>query len=100
VDGVEPSTPNDDYLNIKFQFSRNLPVNLLEEAQTTALFKGNIPEKARLSLLSFITDVQQALDDMHADQLEESTMYDDKGEIDDHSRDPGSALDGDEEEED
>jgi SPP1 family phage portal protein len=77
VDGVEPTAGNSDYLNIKFQFTRNLPVNLLEEAQTTALFKGNIPEKARLSLLSFITDVQQALDDMHADQLEESNMYDD-----------------------
>lgn len=67
---------SDDYLNIDFQFTRNLPVNLLEEAQMTAQFKGLIPEQTRLSLLSFITDAHQAMDEMHADQLEEGNMYD------------------------
>lgn len=62
---------NDDYLKIWFGFKRNLPANLLDEAQTTAQLKGFVSEKTRLSLLSFVDDV-----DYELEQIEEDSMND------------------------
>lgn len=47
----------DDYLKVWFGFKRNLPINVLDEAQSTVQLKGNVSEKTRLSLLSFVDDV-------------------------------------------
>jgi SPP1 family phage portal protein len=57
-----------DYTNIFFQFKRNLPVNLLDEAQTTAQLRGQVSERTRLSQLSFIDDVEWELEEMAKDQ--------------------------------
>ena len=57
-----------DYTNIYFQFKRNLPVNLLDEAQTTAQLKGMVSERTRLSQLSFVDDVEWELEEMAKDQ--------------------------------
>lgn len=51
----------DDYLSFTFQFKRNLPVNLKEEAETQASLSGFVSDQTRLSLLSFVDDV---LDEM------------------------------------
>lgn len=56
-----------DYTNIYFQFKRNLPVNLLDEAQTTAQLKGMVSERTRLSQLSFVDDVDWELEEMAKD---------------------------------
>ena len=53
-----------DYLMLDFQFTRNFPLNLLDEAQTTQTFKGLISDRTRLSLLSFVEDVQAEIDRM------------------------------------
>jgi SPP1 family phage portal protein len=47
-----------DYTNIFFTFKRNFPLNLLDEADTTTKLKGQISERTRLSLLSFVDDVE------------------------------------------
>lgn len=60
----------DDYLNIWFGFKRNLPANLLEEAQVTATLKGLVSERTRLSLLSFVDDVDAELEAMKQDEIE------------------------------
>lgn len=57
----------EDYLNVWFGFKRNLPENIYESAQATALFKGNISERTRLSLLPFIDDVDAELEAMRQD---------------------------------
>lgn len=57
-----------DYTNVYFQFKRNLPVNLLDEAQTTAQLRGHVSERTRLSQLSFIDDVDWELEEMRKDQ--------------------------------
>lgn len=54
----------EDYLKIWFGFKRNLPANLLDEAQTTTQLKGQVSEKTRLSLLSFVDDVDYELEEM------------------------------------
>ncbi|HBC94406.1 MAG TPA: phage portal protein [Pelotomaculum sp.] len=56
-----------EYTNIYFSFKRNLPVNLLDEAQTTAHLKGLVSERTRLSQLSFVDDVDWELEEMAKD---------------------------------
>lgn len=56
-----------DYTNIYFQFKRNLPVNLLDEAQTTAQLRGHVSERTRLSQLSFVDDVEWEMEEIKKD---------------------------------
>lgn len=60
----------EDYLKVWFGFKRNLPANVLEEAQTTAQLKGMVSEETRLSLLSFVDDVQYELKKMEEEEEE------------------------------
>lgn len=59
----------DDYLKIYFGFKRNLPANILDEAQSTAQLKGHISERTRLSLLSFVDDVEFEIEEMKKDAV-------------------------------
>ncbi|WP_082090190.1 phage portal protein [Bacillus thermotolerans] len=59
----------EDYLKVFFSFKRNLPANLLDEAQTTAQLKGHVSEKTRLGLLSFVDDVDFELNEMQKDAM-------------------------------
>lgn len=56
-----------DYTNIYFGFKRNLPVNLLDEAQTTEKLRGQVSERTRLSQLSFVDDVEWEMEEMAKD---------------------------------
>lgn len=56
-----------DYTNIYFGFKRNLPVNLLDEAQSTTQLKGNVSERTRLSQMSFVDDVDWEMKEMAKD---------------------------------
>jgi len=47
---------NIDFSNFIFQFKRNFPLDILSEAQSTAMLRGHVSEQTRLSLLSFIDD--------------------------------------------
>lgn len=67
----------EDYLNIWFGYKRNLPQNYLDEAQTTALLKGQVSERTRLSLLSFIDDVDAEIEEMKRDQQEQEDIIQD-----------------------
>lgn len=59
----------DDYLSVFYQFKRNLPVNLLEEAQVQSQLKGFVSEKTRLGLFSQVDDVDYELEEMEQDAL-------------------------------
>jgi SPP1 family phage portal protein len=67
----------DDYLNIWFGFKRNLPANLLEEADLAAKLKGLVSEETRLALLSFVDDVKYELERMQAEQDTYNVSLDD-----------------------
>lgn len=54
----------DDYISVWFGFKRNIPVNLLDEAQTTAQLKGLVSDKTRLSLLTFVDDADYEIEEM------------------------------------
>lgn len=59
-----------DYTKVKFTFTRNLPVNIMDEAQATALLKGLVSERTRLGLLSFVQDVEAELEQMDREALD------------------------------
>ena len=50
--------PND----IFFEFKRNFPLNLLDEAETTSKLRGQVSEQTRLSLLSFVDNADYELE--------------------------------------
>lgn len=56
-----------DFLNIFLTCKRNLPTDYLYEAQVTAALKGNISERTRLGLLSFVDDVDYEMEEMKKD---------------------------------
>lgn len=60
----------EDYLNVWFGFKRNLPQNTKEAAETSAILKGNVSERTRLSLLPFVDDVEAEIKEMKQDELE------------------------------
>lgn len=55
---------NDDYLKIFFTFKRNIPVDLLNEAQATAALAGFVSERTRLAALPIVDDPQYEIDEM------------------------------------
>jgi SPP1 family phage portal protein len=57
-----------DYKDITYVWTRNFPLNLLDEAQTSATFKGIISDKTRLGLLSFVDDTEKELKQMEEEQ--------------------------------
>ncbi|MFT4415313.1 phage portal protein [Fredinandcohnia humi] len=57
----------DDYLKVWFGFKRNLPVNILEESQIASNLQGRVSEKTRLSVLSFVDDVDYEIKEMEND---------------------------------
>ena len=51
-----------DHMMMDFQFTRNFPLNLLDEAQTSQTLKGLVSDRTRLSLLTFVEDVDAELE--------------------------------------
>ncbi|MCQ6337767.1 phage portal protein [Bacillus cereus] len=62
-----------DYLCMTFQFTRNIPVNLADEAEVQAKLQGLISEETRLSLFSAIHDPKaesQKMKEEEADSID------------------------------
>ncbi|MGG3662529.1 phage portal protein [Bacillus gobiensis] len=81
----------DDYLKVWFGFKRNLPENVLEEAQATAALRGQVSEETRLSKLSFVDDVQFEIRKMQEDQDEYARHLQPLGGEDDNDQEPARA---------
>jgi SPP1 family phage portal protein len=56
-----------DYTDIHFEFKRNLPVNIKDEAEATSLLRGQVSERTRLALLSFVGNVAGEIEEMAKD---------------------------------
>lgn len=76
--------------DITYQFKRNFPLNMLDEAQTNATLKGLISEKTRLSLLSFVDDPEEELKQMEQEifDLVPGDPVQGVRELHEHHRDP------------
>lgn len=58
---------NIDYLNVIQTYNRNIPVNILDEAETSEKLKGQVSERTRLSQLSFVDNVDYEIKQMESD---------------------------------
>ena len=58
-----PTTPltEDDWLGLSYQFTRNTPRNLTEEAETAQKLAGITSEETQLSILSVVDDPMQEI---------------------------------------
>ncbi len=57
----------DDYLKLWFEYKRNVPMDLLAEAQASQTLKGQVSERTRLSKMSIVDDVDYELKEMEKD---------------------------------
>ena len=57
-----------DYLCMTFQFTRNIPVNLADEAEVQAKLQGLMSEETRLSLFSAIHDPKAEIQKMQEEE--------------------------------
>ena len=58
----------DSWVEIKYQFTQNLPANLLDEAQTAAQLSGVVSKETQLKALSIVDNVQQEMERIQEDQ--------------------------------
>lgn len=56
---------------MKFQFTRNLPVNLADEASTAKDLVGLVSQETLLSTLSFVDDAKNEIKRMKEEQKEQ-----------------------------
>lgn len=78
-----------DYRDVKMQFRRNKPQNILEIAQIMGLLANDLSRETRLSMLPIIDDVQAELEKLAA-ELKQSTA-----DLDGYTDAVASALGGD-----
>lgn len=65
--------PSNGWTGIKYQFTRNVPRNVLEEAQIVAQLSGQVSNATKLSILSIVDSPQDELEKM-AEEEESSSL--------------------------
>lgn len=64
------------YQDIEITFSRNLPKNLLEEAQTAQALEGVVSKETQLSVLSIVTDPKSEIERLDNEKQKALDEYD------------------------
>lgn len=62
--------PADAWVQLHYQFTPNIPANLLEETQIAASLEGIVSKETQLKVLSVVENVQDELDKMAEEQKE------------------------------
>ncbi|WP_422122921.1 phage portal protein [Planococcus sp. X10-3] len=65
--------PPESYLEIDYKFSRNIPNNLKEEAETVAQLVGILPNSFLYGMLSNVDNVQDVIDELAKQKAEAAT---------------------------
>ena len=66
----------DDWVRLTYQFTQNIPSNLLEEAQIAAQLTGIVSQPTQLKVLSIVDNVQQEIERLKEEQDSEGYMTD------------------------
>lgn len=61
------SSFKDEYINIEYKFTLNMPRNLSDEADTAAKLEGIVSKETQLSTLSIVTNPKEEMDKMNED---------------------------------
>lgn len=72
----------DDWMRIRYKFTRNLPANLLEESQIAGNLAGVTSEETQLSVLSCVTNVNDELTRKRAENDVDAAVFRMPGETD------------------
>jgi SPP1 family phage portal protein len=75
VETILDTTKAEAWQDLKFQFTRNLPVNLADEASTAKNLVGLVSQETLLSTLSFVDDAKSEINRMkeeHQEQIKSS----------------------------
>ncbi|MEV2706550.1 phage portal protein, partial [Paenibacillus larvae] len=67
----------DEWRNLEYIITRNIPHNTKEEAETVSLLEGIISKEDQLKLLSSISNVKEAIERLKKER-EESSSYPDE----------------------
>ncbi|HFI0175727.1 TPA: phage portal protein [Streptococcus suis] len=68
------SVPSDGWTGITYRFTRNVPRNVLEEAQIVAQLSGQVSDATKLSVLSIVDNPQDELDKMAKEEESSSLL--------------------------
>lgn len=86
---LSTNVPNKDaWRDVEIKTSRNLPKNILEEAQTAARLEGMVSKETQLSVLSIVSNVSEEIDKMEKEQNEQEQdavtrkMFEIDGDVD------------------
>lgn len=65
---ILPEKESDAWQDLKFQFTRNMPVNLADEADTASTLQGIVSKETQLSTLSIVDDAKAEIERMADEQ--------------------------------
>lgn len=65
---------SDGWTGIKYQFTRNVPRNILEEAQVVSQLSGQVSNETKLSVLSIVDNPKQEIDKMKKEEESSSLL--------------------------
>ena len=68
------TVPSDGWTGIKYQFTRNVPRNILEEAQIVSQLSGQVSDETKLSVLSIVDNPQDELKKMEKEEESSSLL--------------------------
>lgn len=68
------SVPSNGWTGIKYQFTRNVPRNILEESQIVAQLSGQVSDATKLSVLSIVDNPQDELEKMKKEEESSSLL--------------------------
>lgn len=72
---LSTNTPNSDaWRDVTIKFTRNLPKNVQEEAQTAAQLEGIVSKETQLSVLSIVDNVKSEIEKMNEEQEEQANQ--------------------------
>ena len=81
-----------DFRDIEITFTANIPANLQEQAQIVGLLDGFVSKKRLLSLLPFVTDAKEEMEELEKER--EESLSDDYGSLGGHRHEESGDDDG------
>jgi SPP1 family phage portal protein len=69
-----PAAYADEWINVHYRFTRNIPRNIQDEATTARELEGIVSDETKLSILSIVDNVQDEMDRIEAER--ELPQYD------------------------
>ena len=79
-----------DFRDIEITFTANIPANVQEQAQIVGLLDGFVSRKRLLSLLPFVTDPKEEMEELEKEQ--EESLADDYDEFDGREHNAGEDV--------